>query len=89
MLASVTTLCWADCDGETGAVMTLTLTMGDIRSPGGVAICVCLIVGLKYLPTFIFPFYFSERWSDESSVLAAVLPMRSDIKILIAALAGG
>ena len=40
---------------------------------------------MKYPQTF--PFYFSERW-DELSVLAAVLPMRSDIKILIAALAG-
>ena len=41
---------------------------------------------MKYPQTF--PFYFSERWWDELSVLAAVLPMRSDIKILIAALAG-
>ena len=54
MLASVTTLCWGG--GDTGETVTviMTLTMGDIRRPGGVAICVCLIVGMKYLPTFIF-----------------------------------
>ena len=63
MLASVTTLCWGS--GDTGETVTviMTLTMSDIRGPGGVAICVCLIVGMKYLPTFIFQFYSSEWMS--------------------------
>ena len=61
MLSSLTTLCWGG--GDTGETVTMTLTMGDIRRPGGVAICVCLIVGMKYLPTFIFPFYSSEWMS--------------------------
>ena len=83
MLASVTTLCWGGCDGETVAAI-MTLTMGDIRGPGGGAICVCLIVGMKYLPTFIFRFILVSGGLQ----CAAVLPMRSDIKVLIAALAG-
>ena len=63
MLACVATLCWGG--GDTGETVTviMTLTMSDIRGPGGVAICVCLIVGMKYLPTFIFRFYSSEWMS--------------------------
>ena len=86
MLASVTTLCWGDCDGETGAIMPWHwpwVISGDPEVAQSVF--VWSSVWMKYPQTF--PFYFSERW-DELSVLAAVLPMRSDIKILIAALAG-
>ena len=84
MLASVTTLCWGGCDGETVAAI-MTLTMGDIRGPGGGAICVCLIVGLKNICQ---PLFFRFILVSGGLQCAAVLPMRSDIKVLIAALAG-